>query len=133
MPLELTLLAVSGIIFVIHLLTAAGGRTVTYGLDWAAGPRDTHPGQVPQWGERADRAFRNMAETFPLYAAFSVAVVAADATGPLTALGASLYVVGRVLYLPAYLLHIQFVRSLIWVAAMVGIALLGAPLILGAL
>ncbi|MEM6762613.1 MAG: MAPEG family protein [Pseudomonadota bacterium] len=130
-PIELQILVWSAVLFVVSLLLAASGRTLTMGLDWAAGSRDETPGAVPQWGDRADRAFRNMRETFPLYGAFTVAVVAIDATSTMTAWGAVIYLVARVLYLPAYIFHVQFVRSLIWVASMLGIAMLGLPLLIG--
>ncbi|GAB5375085.1 MAG: hypothetical protein AcusKO_15470 [Acuticoccus sp.] len=79
-------------------------------------------------GQRCERAFRNMAETFPLFAALAIAVVTAGLTSGTTALGAQLYIAARILYLPAYVFHVPFVRTLVWAVALLGILMVGAPL-----
>lgn len=131
MPTELTVIALASILLVAQLLIAAGTRTLAYGLDWAAGPRDNVPHATADRAQRADRAFRNMMETFPVFVALALAVVVADRASAMTALGAQLYLVARIAYVPAYVFYIPFVRSLIWVASMVGIAMIGWPLLMG--
>lgn len=132
MPTELLVIALACILLVVQLLAAAGTRTLAYGLDWAAGPRDDIPHQTADRAQRVDRAFHNMRETFPIFVAIALAVVVAERNDAVTAFGAQLYLVARILYFPAYVFHVQFVRSIIWVAAMVGVALMGWPLIAGA-
>ncbi|MEM8662631.1 MAG: MAPEG family protein, partial [Pseudomonadota bacterium] len=81
------------------------------------------------WGERAERAYRNLLETFPLFAAFALAVAVTGTANGLSATGAWIYLAARVAYVPAYISGVPHVRSLIWVAAMVGIAMVGWPLL----
>ncbi|MEM0908652.1 MAG: MAPEG family protein [Pseudomonadota bacterium] len=133
MPIELTMVALASVLLVVHLIMAAGTRTMSFGLSWAAGPRDTVPGEVPERAKRLDRAARNMQETFPVFVALAIGVVVGEVTSVLTALGSVLYVLARVVYLPAYVFHVQFVRSLLWVAAMLGLVMLGLPLLFGGL
>ena len=47
----------------------------------------------------------------------------------LTALGAQLYFWGRVFYVPAYVAGIPFVRTIIWLAATIGMCLMAWELV----
>lgn len=132
MPVELVMVGLAGLLVLVQLLLAAAPRALTSGLGWAMGPRDAGPAPVTLRAQRADRAYRNMLETFPVFAAAALAVVAADATSTGTALGAQLYFWGRVIYVPAYIYHVPALRSLVWGVAMLGIVLLLAPLLAGA-
>lgn len=125
---ELQMVALAAVLFFIQLLLASGVRFMTHGTQWAAGPRDTAPGTVSVRGQRVDRAFRNMAETFPVFAALAIAVVVAGIADGVTTLGAEIYVVARVLYLPAYVFHLPMLRSTIWGVSLVGILMVGWPL-----
>lgn len=125
---ELQVVALAAILFLIQMLLAGGIRFMTFGMGWAAGPRDTTPGAVSVRGQRADRAFRNMAETFPVFAALAIAVVVAGLADGLTELGAKVYIIARVLYLPAYVFHVPMLRSAIWGVALAGILMVGWPL-----
>jgi len=131
MPVELTMVAAAAILLVTLLLLAAGPRTMTYGLDWASGPRDTVPGSVSARGQRLERAYRNMLETYPVFASLAVAVVAAGASEAVTALGSQIYVAARLVYVPAYVFHVPFLRSTIWLVSMIGVAMVGWPLVRG--
>ena len=125
---ELKMVALAAIILFVYLLTGAMIRFAAFGPGWAAGARDTTPGEAPLAGQRCERAFRNMLETFPIFAALAIAVVVAGLANGTTAFGSALYVVARVLYLPAYLVYVPYVRSLIWGVSILGIVLTGAPL-----
>ena len=48
----------------------------------------------------------------------------AGRTGPMTALGAQLYFWCRVVYLPLYAFGVPYVRSLVWMASLVGLLLI---------
>ena len=76
---------------------------------------------------RLERAFANFRETFPFFAALVVVDYLGGRLGDLTAYGAALYVASRALYIPLYAFGVPYLRSLVWVASMVGIlALLSA-------
>ncbi len=91
------------------------------GLPWAAGPRDEAGAPLGKFGGRLERAYKNFLETFPM---FLGAVLVAHALGkstPNSALGAEIYLWARLLYVPAYVVGIPFVRTLVWAASFVGI------------
>src|ERR1700722_15399471 len=68
-----------------------------------------------------ERAFQNFLETFPFFAASVLLVHALDKSTHTSVLGAQIYIWARVLYVPAYVIAIPFVRTLIWAASLVGI------------
>lgn len=125
---ELKMVALAAIVLFVYLFSGAAVRMFTFGLPWAAGARDTLPGEVPVHGQRCERAFRNMLETFPIFVALAISVVVAGLSNGTTVLGSELYVVARVLYLPAYIVHIPFVRSALWGLSLLGILMVGSPL-----
>ncbi|WMS44903.1 MAPEG family protein [Acuticoccus sp. MNP-M23] len=131
MPIELRIVAFAGVLVVVQLLLAGGSRLLAFGPAWGAGPRDSVPGEPPVWSGRADRACRNVLETFPVFAAVAIAVVVAGVADATTALGAQIYIIARIAYLPVYVLGIAYVRSVIWAAALAGIFMVAWPLLAG--
>jgi uncharacterized MAPEG superfamily protein len=104
----------------VHLMAVAvvGGRQ--RGLTWSAGARDT-PIPLTGVGGRLERAAANFRETFPLFAATVLIATLADRLGPLTSVGALLYVGGRVAYLPLYAFGVPWLRSAVWFVSLFGI------------
>lgn len=105
----------------IQLLLATLPSVFTRGLPWAAGPRDEPGAPLGTYGGRLDRAFRNFLETFVFFAAAVLLAHALGKSTPNSVLGAQIYLWARVLYVPAYLLGLPFVRTLIWAASLVGV------------
>lgn len=128
MAIELQFLAWAIVLGIVQLLLAAMLVTRQRGLAWNTGPRDTSPPLTGVAG-RSDRALRNFLETFPFFAAAVLAVTVAGRTSELTALGVQLYVWARVAYVPLYLGGVRYVRSLAWMVAMAGLALVLMPLL----
>ncbi|HSN16958.1 MAG TPA: MAPEG family protein [Gammaproteobacteria bacterium] len=105
---------------VIHVLAAIKVR----GMLWALGPRDSAMPPLVGVGGRLDRAFRNLLETFPFFAA---AVLVAGNQGvhtALTAWGAQLFFWARVAYIPVYALGLPGLRTGIWGLSVVGIVMI---------
>ena len=125
MPVEIQMLAWSILLGVAQLFIAAALMTRQRGLAWNASARDGDPPPLTGVAGRADRALRNFLETFPLFAAAALAVVATGRGDPATALGAQLWFWARVAYVPLYLGGIPYVRSLVW-----GVSLLGMLMVL---
>jgi uncharacterized MAPEG superfamily protein len=94
---------------------------------WVAGPRD-EPREVGGLSGRFVRAQRNLLEIFPQFAASLFLVHAAHANGLLTTIGAWTFLVGRVLYVPAYAFAPPGVRPVCWIVAQLGIFLILADL-----
>ncbi|NMW25670.1 hypothetical protein HFP05_15275, partial [Rhodanobacter denitrificans] len=75
-----------------------------------------------------DRARANFLETFPLFVAVVLAAHLLQRHGDMTVLGAQLYFWARLAYVPVYAAGIPYLRTLIWAASIVGIALVLAAL-----
>jgi uncharacterized MAPEG superfamily protein len=123
MNTELIVLAWGCVLALVHVLAAVRVKTRQYGTRWNLGARDEElPPPQPIVGRLA-RAQSNFFETFPVYAAAALIVSIADRTDSWTALGALLWIVGRIAYLPLYALGVRYVRSAAWLLSLVGIAL----------
>jgi uncharacterized MAPEG superfamily protein len=69
------------------------------------------------WGgpiARSAISFRNLLETFPIFAVLALALVITGRNGGLGPLGAQVWIAMRILYVPLYLVQIPFARSVIW-------------------
>ena len=123
MSFEMLMLVTAVALGLAQLVLAAAFLRRQYGLTWAAGPRDDEVPPLYGVGGRVQRAFANFMETFPF---FAVAVLAAEVLGRhngWTLIGAALYVVARIVYLPLYAFGVFLVRSLVWNLATIGVVL----------
>lgn len=108
------------LIGIVHISTNSLSAKAQVGNAWTVGARD-EPKPLTGVPGRLERAARNYQETFPLFAAL---VLIAHLTGRAdmwTAIGAGAFVVGRVLYLPAYASGIPWVRTICWQIATIGL------------
>jgi uncharacterized MAPEG superfamily protein len=119
---ELRLLGVAALIGLLQLCWAASASQAQRGFAWAAGPRD-EPRPVHGVAARLQRAMVNFLETFPIFAAVLLAALGLGHAGIATLSGAWIYVIARALYVPLYAAGVPVLRSLAWLAALVGILL----------
>ncbi|WP_167767827.1 MAPEG family protein [Bradyrhizobium frederickii] len=87
---------------------------------WVAGPRDESR-EVTGVSGRFVRAHRNLLEIFPQFVAALFLVHAAHADGSLSVVGAWVFVIARIFYIPAYAYAPSGVRPICWLAAQTGI------------
>ena len=106
---------------IIQLLLAVMASVLSRGLPWAVGPRDESAAALGKFGGRLERAYKNFLETFPFFAAAVLMVHALNMATTHSALGAQLYIWARLLYIPAYVAGIPYLRTAIWGASFVGI------------
>ena len=96
----------------------------------ALGSRDNPPPQTTLGG-RSERALANMQEALPVFLALALLnLIVGSAALALT--GATIFLIARALYVPAYLAGVPLLRSLIWGASLVGLVLMVAPLLVRA-
>jgi uncharacterized MAPEG superfamily protein len=93
----------------------------------ALGPRDELP-PLTRVGGRAERALANMHEALPVFLTLALLNLILG-TGALATTGATVFLVARVLYVPAYLAGVVGVRTLIWMAAVVGLVMMLIPIL----
>ena len=88
LPTEIVMLGVSVVLLLVQLFVQSVSATVEMGGDYKAGPRDEARVFAGVFAGRAERAFRNLLETFPIFAALALALVITGRNGGLGALGA---------------------------------------------
>lgn len=121
MSVELTMLAFTVGLGVLQLLAAAQASTMQRGMKWNVSPRDHGAPQLTGIAGRIDRSFKNLMETFPFFVAAVLIVHMSSANSSMSAMGAQVYFVARLVYFPVYTLGIPVLRSLIWLASLVGL------------
>jgi uncharacterized MAPEG superfamily protein len=110
------LFALSGVLVlaIIQILLFDIARTGQYGLKWNMSP-------LSDMAKRLDRAQANLFETLPIFIGAILIAHVSERADSLTALGAHLYLLGRIIYLPLYAFGLSPWRSLAWVASLVGL------------
>jgi uncharacterized MAPEG superfamily protein len=119
-------------LFVVQTLLPAsfrymGGGDVGKKLSVALGPRDNPPPQSTV-GARAERALANMQEALPVFLTLGLLNLILG-TGDLALSGAVVFLIARILYVPAYLAGVPMLRTLFWMAGVVGLIMMLIPLL----
>ena len=132
MTTELAVLAWGCVLAFVHIFAAAQVKTRQYGTKWNIGARDeTLPPPQPIVG-RMMRAQANFFETFPIVVAAILVDAAANLFDRWTQIGAIVWIVARVIYLPLYSAGVPVVRTLVWGASVIGIVMMLKPAIAAA-
>src|SRR3954466_5788364 len=123
LPMVLIVLLVLALFVLQTLLPACfrymGGPEPGRKLMLALGARDNPPPQTTVGG-RADRALANMQEALPVFLALALMNMIVGSAA-LAVTGATVFLVARVLYVPAYMAGITGMRTLVWAASVVGL------------
>ena len=128
MTAELTVLALSGVLLLVHVFAATHYKTKQYGVDWNMGARDEDTEPLNDIAGRLDRARGNFLETLPLAIIALGGVVVAGKASDLTAIAAWVWLAARVIYLPLYSTGVPKLRTYVW-----GVGLLALLFVLGVL
>ena len=124
LPTELVALALSVVLLVAQIMLQAMTMTAEVGLNYNASARDEPRPVRGVMAGRAERALRNLLETYPAFVALALLLAITGRTGGIGAAGAWLWLIARVLYAPLYLYGVAYVRSLAWGAALLGLTLM---------
>jgi uncharacterized MAPEG superfamily protein len=129
MPVELLILAWGMILLLVHIFAAAHVKTKQYGPKWNMGARDENLPPMNPLAARLVRAEANFKETLPIAIVALIGVVVADKTSEWTALGGWIWLAARIVYLPLYGFGIPVVRTIIFMASLVGLLIALWPLL----
>ena len=128
MSMELSCLAWSIILGLVHILVAGNARTLELGPKWNMGPRDGEPAKLSELTGRLLRAQSNFFETFPLFATSLLMCVVTDNLSVYSYWGAIIYLSARVIYFPLYAFGVPVIRSVIWLISMAGLLMVLLPI-----
>ena len=106
-----------------QMLIAVSGATLQVGLPKLAGNREGL-GPCTGWAGRAQRAHRNMLENLALFTALVLIAVVSGKTNATTLLGAQIFLWASLAYALVYLAGIPWLRTLVWLASVVGLLLI---------
>ena len=115
----------------VTLILASSLRTRAWtpmGMRLAFGNRADLPEPTPLAG-RAERAARNTLENFVLFAALVLAADAGGVAADRVDLGAQIFFWSRLVFIPIYLAGIVYLRTIVWMVSLVGLALIASVLL----
>ena len=118
---ELLCLELSIVLWVIHVIVQAGTERSEFGDDFQAGSRDVQPKPKQLVTGRAKRALANYMENFPAFIAADLGLILTQHTG---GIGATIWIVARIIYLPLYLSGVKYIRTACWIISIVGLLLM---------
>ena len=129
MTIEVTLLVWSTALFGLYVGTQSILYRIQHGVMFAATGRDNEP-PPNVWNGRAQKALRNLIETYGVFVALMAAAAIGDPGDGVVIVGAVLYLVARAVYLPLYVYGVKFARSFVWCVAAGGLIAMFAGLVL---
>ena len=118
---EIQALELSVVLFIVHVLVQTMFAQVEFGVPYLMSPRDEWRRVAGKVAGRAHRALANFVENYGAFIALDLGLVVTGHTG---GAGATLWIVGRVLYLVIYLAGLSFVRTLCWLLSIVGLVMM---------
>ncbi|MEM9278677.1 MAG: MAPEG family protein [Pseudomonadota bacterium] len=133
MSLELQYLVFAVFLVLIQMVLQALAGFMANGVMGLVGSRDDEV-LTTGVGGRFERAYYNMLETFPVFATLVLIIEVAVANelmdrSTTSVLAVQLYFWARVAYIPLYIIGIPFLRTIAWLASMIGIVMLAWPLL----
>ncbi|WP_404401114.1 MAPEG family protein [Pelagibacterium halotolerans] len=129
MPLELTLLVWSVVLLFVQITIQAVWLTLDLGHAYNVSPRDAQKPLGP-YAARAKRMLDNFLETYPAFVGLALAAGLLGTSNWLTQWGAGVYFGFRILYIPLYLAGVAYIRTLTWIVASGGLAMMVLGLLL---
>ncbi|MDE0726096.1 MAG: MAPEG family protein [Alphaproteobacteria bacterium] len=129
MTVELSMLFWAVVLTVVQMLVAVQLFNMQVGLAALAGNRD---GSAPEgMAGRASRAHRNMLENLPLFAALVLVVQLGGLNSDLTALGAQIFVIARLVYGVIYIIGVPWLRTATWFVSAIGMVMMAWTILAG--
>ena len=128
MSVELTLLAASIVVGIVHIVIVSQLQAWRRGYHWTASSREQPGAPLTGVAGRVERTLKNYLETFPFFVAAILIITATGTHNWLTVWGANLYFWGRLVYAFLYAADFPLARSIIWNIPTIGIVMIVAAL-----
>ncbi len=120
---ELSILALYGLLVAVTLVLQATGYMNKLGMGYLMSSRDEHR-TVTGMTARLERALNNSIVAMALFAPAVLIIAMRDASSAQTILFAQIFLLARLVYVPAYIFGIIGVRTLAWGAGFVATCVL---------
>ena len=125
---ELTCLELSVVLWLVHVLVQASFGNARMPSRYLLSSRDEPAEARGVLYGRSCRALGNYLENFTPFVAVALALMVTQRTGGAGAIGATIWILARIAYLPIYVFGIIYVRTMLW-----GISIIGLVMMLGRL
>ena len=120
---ELMCLGLSVLLWLAHVLTQAFAARGEFGDAYLFTPRDAEPAVKGLAYGRATRALA-ISENYGPFIALALGLIATGQHGGMGALGATIWIIARIVYLPIYLMGVIYVRTGLWAISVVGLLMM---------
>lgn len=114
-------------VYFLQLFTPSLIRIPQIGVAKYVGSRDDLP-DLPVLGQRAERAFKNLMETFPIFLGLAILHLANVISSTEAVMWAQIFVLARLVYFFFYLFAVPWGRSLVWAVGFLGLIGMAEPL-----
>jgi uncharacterized MAPEG superfamily protein len=121
---ELTCLELSVALWVVHVVIQASVGNSELPSRYLFTSRDTPAAARGLFYGRATRALANYVENLTPFVALALALIVTQRTGGAGALGATIWILARIVYIPVYLFGIVYVRTAVWAISIVGLVMM---------
>lgn len=126
----MTLTTIILLVLALYMVQLFLQETSRFGFDlWGiVGNRDNLPERSVVAG-RLDRAKNNMLEALPIFLALALLALVKGGDTSEVAHAASIFLIARVVYVPAYVSGVPMLRSLVWLVGVASLVMMALPLI----
>jgi len=123
---ELLCLEIAVVLWLVHVLVQVFAARSEFGDDYLLSSRDELKQPTGAICGRASRALENYVQNLVPFVALDLALIVVGNVG---GLGATIWIIARILYLPAYLAGIKFLRTGLWLISIIGLLMMFVQLI----
>lgn len=126
----MTLTTIILLVLALYVIQIFLQETSRYGFDLRGivGNRDSPP-KMPVVAGRLDRAKNNMLESLPIFLALALLALVKGGDTSTVAHAALVFLIARVVYVPAYVSGVPMLRSLVWLVAVASLIVMALALI----
>ena len=118
---ELTCLELSVVLWIVHVVFQAAYGNAELPSGYLFTSRDKPPAPSGLIFGRATRALANYVENLTPFVALALALIVTQRAG---GLGATIWILARIVYIPLYLFDVVYGRTAIWAISIVGLVMM---------
>jgi uncharacterized MAPEG superfamily protein len=126
---ELTCLELSVALWLVHVLIQATVGNIELPFGYLFTSRDKPVAARGLLYGRATRALANYVENLTPFVAVALALIVTQRTGGSGALGATIWILARIVYIPIYLFDVIYARTAVWALSIVGLVMMLSRLV----